>query len=165
MSNEAPSAPPAAVPPVEYETKEFSEGAFKGFKFVVPQYNNLDAAIEIYSADVILSLFNTQIASRIRTKVTNDLPETKNLKPNELSSLTASRLTATGGTGVLFTETQAKEWRPDVRDLTPKQLFKKASELFKEGKVAEGQAMLLKMQEMMAREAANIVAEASATAS
>lgn len=138
-------------PPLSFEVKEFSEGVFKGFKYTVPVFNELDAAVKAFGEDTILSLFNTQAAARIRTKVTNDLPDTKKLKESEVASVVASRLAATQG--MLYTEVQAKDWKPEVRELTPKQLFKKAQELFKAGDVIAGQAMLVKMSERMAFDA------------
>lgn len=115
-------------PPVEFELNEFQDGDWKGFKFVAPAYNSLDAAIETYGADKVLSLLNTQIDSRIRTKVKNGLKIYGNLKGSELVAKQTEL--ASKNSGILFTQDEAAAWRPEVRELSPNQLFKKAKEAF-----------------------------------
>jgi len=122
-------APATNGAPIEFEVNEFKEGDFKGFKFTVPVFNTLDAAITTYGAEKVLSLLNTQVDARIRTKVKNGLP--KELTGSALAAKTAELLQKHPG-GVLFTQTDAEAWRPEVRELSPNQLFKKAKEAFAE---------------------------------
>lgn len=128
--------------PIKFETNEFEEGDFKGFKFISPEYGNVSKAVETYGEAVVLSLLNAQITARIRTKVKNGLP--KNLKPQELAAKQQELLQKYPG-GVLFSTEDAEKWRPDVRELSPNQLFKKAKEAFAAGDLAEGQRLLLEM--------------------
>jgi hypothetical protein len=147
VATEEVNTPPTT--PVVFETSEFVDGDWKGFKFVSPTFNGVDginAAVEMYGADVVASLISNQTQARIRTKVKNGLP--KGLKPDEMRKERDSRIQAHPD-GVLFSQSQAAEWRPDVRELSPNQLFKKAKEAFAEGKIDEGQALLAKMAEVM----------------
>lgn len=122
------AATPQSVAPINFEVNEFEDGDWKGFKFVSPEFTSIDAAIQQYGADKVLSLFNAQVNSRIRTKVKNALP--KNLKGSELAQKQAELLSK--NSGVLFTEAEANTWRPEVRELSPNQLFKQAKEAFAE---------------------------------
>lgn len=146
MSDNVQPTADSPVPPVVYEVSEFSEGDAKGFKYTHPEYATAADAEAVYGKDVVANLVNVAIQGRIRTKVKNDLGLSK-MKPIEVQPFLQKKLTATGG--ILFTETDAKEWRPDVRELSPKQLFKQANALLKEGKVTEAMAAFAKMQRLM----------------
>lgn len=153
-TDEAQSGKPA----ISYEVNEFEEGDFKGFKFTVPEFNTMEAAVETYGADKVLSLLNTQINARIRTKVKNGLP--KNLKPVDLAAKHAELLAKHTG-GILFSEKEASEWRPEVRELSPNQLFKKAKDAYKKANettdpaeraklLAEGNALIIQAGQALA---------------
>jgi len=138
------------VVPIEFEVNEFKEGDFKGFKFTVPVFNTLDAAIETYGSEKVLSLLNTQVDARIRTKVKNGLP--KELTGSALAAKTAELLQKHAG-GILFTQADAEAWRPEVRELSPNQLFKKAKEAFAEANKEQNPearaALLMKGQNLL----------------
>lgn len=122
----------SSKPPLTFEVEEFEEGDFKGFKFNSPQYNGnegLTEAISTYGLNTVLSVFNAAITARIRTKVKNSLP--KNIKPNELLAKQKELVTKYPDS-VLFSEDDAKKWRPELRELTPNQLFKKSKAAFEE---------------------------------
>ena len=143
MSDETQSAEATSpAPAVTYEVNEFRDGDFKGFKFYTPEYHNVDKLREDFGDEAILALANQQLISRIRTKVKNELPE---VTPANRTATMATVMAANPG-GVLFTESRAKEWRPDVREMTVDQMARKAAKLFKEGKIQEGIAMLQKAQ-------------------
>jgi hypothetical protein len=124
--------------PVEFEVNEFKEGDFKGFKFTVPVFNTLDAVVGTYGQDKVLSLLNTQIDARIRTKVKNGLP--KELTGTALAAKQAELMQKHVG-GLLFTQDDAASWRPEVRELSPNQLFKKAKESFAEANKTQDPAL------------------------
>jgi len=144
-------------PPVEYEVSEFEEGDFKGFKFTHPTFNTLAAVAEVYGEEKALSLINVQVQARIRTKVKNGLP--KDIKPIDLPRTQQELLTKNPG-GILFTQEAAASWRPEVRELSPNQLFKRAKEAFAEASteadpekkmalMAKGQQFLVEMGKVM----------------
>lgn len=146
---ENPTAEVAGKAPVTFEVEEFRDGPFKGFKFTHPEYNSLGATVDAFGEATILALINSGVLARIRTKVKNSLP--KDLKPAEIASKQAELLTKYP-TGVLFSEEDAGKWRPEVRELTPNQLFKRAKEQFALGTpdgLAEGQRLLLEMAKSM----------------
>lgn len=148
--------------PVTFELNEFEEGDFKGFKYTTPVHNitgrsttlTVDeatkAAIETYGESTVLALLDGQILGRIRTKVKNGLP--KGLKPHELS-VEQQKLLTLHPDGVLFDATAASAWRPDVRELSPNQLFKKAKEAFndanKETDLTKKMALMQKGQQYL----------------
>jgi hypothetical protein len=146
----------AATGTVKTSIQEFTDGDFKGFKYTTPEYTT-EQAIATLGTDVVAALINAQLLARIRTKVKNDLP--KNLKPDQLPGILA-QLKTRYADGVLFSAQEALEWRPNVRDLTPNQLFKKAKELFEQANsepdtakktalINEAQSYLAKMAEAM----------------
>ncbi len=160
MSDTATAQPPSTngKPPVEYEVNEFEAGPIKGYKYTYPSFNDITAAVETYGAEKVLSLLNTQIIGRIRTKVVNAHP-TKDLKPAEIAKFQQDLLAKHPG-GLLFTQDEATAWRPEVRELSPNQLFKRAKEMFAEASsetdpakkmelMTKGQQFLVEMGKVM----------------
>jgi hypothetical protein len=156
---------PLSDKPLGFEVCEFEDGDYKGFKYNVPSHNitgrkspldvdeGMRTAIERYGEATVLSMFDAQVLSRIRTKVKNGLE--KNLKPAELVAEHTKLLTKHPD-GILFSEQDALNWKPEIRDLSPNQLFKKAKEAFNNAStepdpikraslLAEGQKLLLQM--------------------
>jgi hypothetical protein len=131
----------------QYITQEYKDGDWKGFKFAVKQFDSSAEAVEHIGEDNILALLNQQVASRIRAKVKNSLP--KGLTGGELESA-KQRLAEKHTDGVLFSNEDADNWRPDQRELTPTALFKLAKEAFKSGDHAKGAELLTQMQALMA---------------
>lgn len=142
---------------VSFETNEFEDGSWQGFKYTVPRHNitgrkitievdeGVKAAVERYGEAILLSMFDAQVLARIRTKVKNGLP--KNLKPAE-EAAKQQELLQKHPDAVLFSEEEAIAWRPDIRELSPNQLFKKAKEAFNEaGKESDP----IKKMEFMAK--------------
>lgn len=127
--------------PISFEVNEFEEGEYKGFKYTTPVHNitgrttsltvdeGTKTAIERYGEATLLALFDAQVLGRIRTKVKNGLR--KGLKPAELAAEHQSMMQKHPD-GILFSEQEALAWKPDVRELSPNQLFKKAKEYFNE---------------------------------
>lgn len=125
----------------------YKDGDWKGFKFVVKQFDSTSEAVESLGEDNILALVNQQVASRIRAKVKNGLP--KGLAGDDLANAQA-RLNDKHPDGVLFTAEDADGWRPDQRVETPTALFKQAKEAFKAGDMEKGSELLARMQELLA---------------
>ena len=159
-----------AVEPMTFDVVEFEDGDYKGFKYNVPSYNvsgsvvsaTIDAgtakAIETYGEGAVLALLNSSILGRIRTKVKNALP--KGLTGQALAAEQQKQLTLHPD-GVLYSAEDATKWRPDMRELSPNQLFKKAKECFnnaaKESDITkkmalmqQGQALLVEMGKALA---------------
>jgi len=128
--------------PVLYEVNEFIDGDFKGLKFQTPVFDTLDSLVNSYGEECILSLVNQQIQARIRTKVKNSLP--KNLKPDDTRQFMENTLSRHPD-GIVFSEQQASEWKPDARELTANKLFKMAKEAFAVGDVVKGTEFLKQM--------------------
>lgn len=153
--------PDETVPSVAFEISEFSEGDAKGFRYTHPVYANTSVAAEILGEEVVMNLLNTAIQGRIRTKVKNDLGLSK-IKAVEVRPYLDKKLATTGG--LLFAESDAKDWRPDVRELTPKQLFKRANELAKKGDIVGATALFQKMQKAMLEQADAVIDSAEPVA-
>lgn len=145
MSDQTPTIP--AEQPLTFAVEEFQDGAAKGFKYTVPNFNTIEKAVELYGESRVLGLLNGQILARIRTKVKNDLG-LSDMKPLEVGPFLQKKLAATNG--ILFTEADANEWRPDVRELSPGGMVKKITELLQSGKQADAVALAAKLQRVMA---------------
>lgn len=157
MSEQATVAEAEVKPPLSFEINEFVDGEYKGFKYTTPVHNvtgrkvtmevdeGIKTAIDRYGEGVVLNLFDSSVLGRIRTKVKNGLP--KSLKPAELAAKHQELLQKYPG-GVLFTEQEATTWKPDVRELSPNQLFKKAREAFSD---AAKETDMAKKMELMAK--------------
>jgi len=129
------------VEALTFETNEFVDGDYKGFKYTVPVHNitgrkttltvdeGVAKAIERYGEATVLLLMDSQILGRIRTKVKNGLP--KNQKPAELAAEHA-KLLQKHPDGMLFSAEEATNWKPEMRELSPNQLYKKAKEAFQQ---------------------------------
>ena len=130
----------------QYIEQEYKDGDWKGFKFTVKQFDTVAESVECVGEDNILALFNQQCANRIRAKVKNSLP--KGLSGEELTTA-QQRLLDKNPDGVLFSSTDADNWKPDQREVTPTALFKMAKEAFKAGDAAKGAELLTKMQELL----------------
>ena len=158
-----------ALPSPKFEVLSFEEGDAKGFKFNVPNYDKVTDYVAVYGEDVVASIVAAAIAARIRTKVKNDLG-LKDVKPHEVQAHIAKKLASTGG--ILFSETDAKNWRPDVREVSSKQMFKRAVEmlnkeypvLLAQGKTTEATAKMIEAQDLMKRASERAMREAEEAA-
>ena len=130
----------------KYIEAEYKDGDYAGFKFVHPEFESTAESVERYGEALILGLINQQVASRVRAKVKNGLP--KNLGADDLR-IHIERLRQQKPDGILFTQQDADNWRPDQRALTADRLFKMAKEAFKKGDMDTGSAYLEQMEEMM----------------
>lgn len=146
---------------IEFEVEQFTEGPLKEFKFNVPRFNSVKRATDIYGETVVLNMLHSVITARVRTKVKNDIGE---IAPAQLAAKRQELLTKTGNTGVLYTEDQAITWRPEIRELTPKQLMKQAQEAFSKGDIQRGTDLLRQMGELMKKIGEEQAAIAQATA-
>ncbi len=68
----------------QYIEQAYTDGDWKGFKFTVKQFDNVQEIIEGLGEDNVLALVNQQVSSRIRAKVKNGLP--KGLSGDELAN-------------------------------------------------------------------------------
>lgn len=138
--------------PISYIEGEFREGDFAGFKFNAIQFGSLEAAVGHYSPELVLAMVNTAIAGRIRSKVKNDLP--KNLKGEDLKQYQA-KLLSQHSNGVLFSQEQAFNYKPDQREIeSPTRLFKEANKALQEAKNREEAARAIAMLTKAAQAAA-----------
>lgn len=136
----------AQDPPVEYNEAAFEDGTYKGFKFTVPHFNDMTAAVQRFGQDTILGLLNTALANKIRTRVKNSLK--KGLKPAEQTAYNGELLREHPD-GVLFTQADAEKYNPEISRFSPNKLFKLAKEAFAAGDVDRGSKLLREMAEML----------------
>lgn len=164
-----PSASTNGLPSPKFEVLSFEEGDAKDFKFNVPVYETVDQYKAVYGESVISAIIAAAIAARIRTKVKNDLGLT-DIKVHERPAFMAKKLATTGG--LLFNETDARNWRPDVREVSSKQMFKNAVEmlnkeypiLLAQGKHTEAAAKMAQAQDLMKRASERAMREAEEAA-
>lgn len=97
-------------------TFEGEDSPAKGFKFVYPEFANTQEIIDFYGEEDTVKVFNAAIQGRIRTKAKNDLGFNglNQQKTNERRADLAARHTDF----IIFTEQDATNWRPDVREET-----------------------------------------------
>lgn len=108
---------------------EGEQSPAKGFKFVYPEFANLEDVVAMYGVDDTMKVVNSAIAARIRTKAKNDLGF-NGLKPNEINERKSTLSDKYMHTGfVVFNEEDATKWRPDVREVTPNQIMNQIKEL------------------------------------
>lgn len=115
------------MPTFKQATFEGEQSPAKGFKFVYPEFANLEDVVALYGVDDTMKVINSAIAARIRTKAKNDLGF-NGLKPNEINER-KSTLAAKYTDFVVFNEEDATKWRPDVREVTPNQVMNQIKEL------------------------------------
>jgi hypothetical protein len=115
------------MPTFKQATFEGEQSPAKGFKFVYPEFANLEDVVELYGVDDTMKVINSAIAARIRTKAKNDLGF-NGLKPNEINER-KSTLAAKYTDFVVFNEDDATKWRPDVREVTPNQIMNQIKEV------------------------------------
>jgi len=164
------TAAPAATngAPITFELNEISEGPLKNFKFYSPVYSDFDTMVTRLGKEAIMGVMASVGAARIRTKVKNDnVPEKFDTKNVAAGIQLQQTLLAKFKDGILYTQDEAASWRPDVRELSPNQMFKQARELMESkdpAKIQEGVALLLKMQKVMTEMAQGEAAAAAAQA-
>lgn len=171
----ATAANSEAKPDLAFEVCEITEGPLKNFKFNVPVWNDFDAMTTKYGKERMLGLGNSVAAARIRTKVKNDnIPEfaddakkiafdSKNVAHiNEMQK----KLLLAHPDAILFSVAQATDWSPDLREMSPNQLFKQAKELFETRlpeNIKKGLELIAKMQKIVQEDANSMLASAGAT--
>lgn len=149
-THSAPELSVAEKPTVELEKCVFTEGEWAGFKFYSPKFNDFNAMREHFGEQNILNMINTQVSARLRTKVKNGLP--KNLKGAELDAFRKARLT-NNPEGILLSESEALNWRPDIREESTNTIFKDIKECIKNGDLSKITSELFpKFLEAMQRE-------------
>lgn len=147
-------------PAIEYETTEFREGsACEGFKFVAPQFNKLDAAIEKLGEKAILSLLNNDITNRISMKAKNKagfgaLATIKSTgeRKTKKDELRATLLAAHPDL-LIFNQEEAQKWQPNTRELTFNQAIKRFKECLDKGEKVKAMEWFEEIKRLGAAEA------------
>ena len=116
--NEVPVETPKSI-----KFGEFTEGLYKGFKFVYPEFVSVEAAVEKYGEDVILRLVNTAVGNAVRTKVKNGLTKFSNEASADAIEYIA-KLKEKNPQGIIFGEDELANWKPFDRELSDARLTK-----------------------------------------
>jgi hypothetical protein len=131
---------------------EGDQSPAKGFKFMVPEFSTIAGYVEHYGEEDALKVVNSAIAMRIRTKVKNDLGFI-GLKPVEITERKTT-LAAKYPDFIVFNDTDAAKWRPEVREVTPNQIMQKIKDLSAdttlspEEKKAKMEALVLELSQV-----------------
>lgn len=144
--------------PLEVKEETFREGAWTGFKFFSPQFGTVTKAVEHFGESNVLSMLNSAISARLRTKVKNGLP--KNLKPNELTDYKQKKLQEAPD-GVLFNTDAALKWKPDQREESSNSIMAEIKKAMKESDFALVNTLFAKYFDAVQRETGGSVDIAS----
>ena len=117
------------------------------------KFDKVTARIEKLSYKLNPLVNPIDVAKKVIEGIYEGVPTTE---LDNLAAETAASLTTKHPDMVLFNESDATSWKPDIRELSPNQLYKKAKEAFSEaGKetdpqkkavlLAQGQAFLIQM--------------------
>lgn len=127
------------------------EGEAKGLKFAYPQASSLQAAMEKYTEEVILNVFNQALKSKIATKVkTGKLPRnvTGQVYEQQIAALQAADTT---GNSLIFTAEEALEYKPGEREPGIKAQFDDLLENLKNGTELTPEQIVAKLMGMAAK--------------
>ena len=129
-----------------YVEKTFNQGVEAGLKYAVPQATTVQAAVDRYGADLLLTLINQGLTVRIGQKVKSQkIPkgDTEEAVAKNLQALLASN-----PDGLIFSVDEAKAYRPGVRGPGFTATLDEALAKIAKGELSETEAMkiLLSLQ-------------------
>ena len=149
---------------VNFQLREFREGNAKGFKFTVPVFTTLEAAVAKYGAKDVLDIFNEALSGRLRNKIKNGMFNFPGEKPEVMRKAIQDYITKNPD-GVIFSVADAENWQPGVREDSIKGLQEKAIKAMAEGNQTLALEMLRKaMEKKREKESMQLPAAAAAAA-
>jgi len=131
------TAPVSTLPPITYSVVPFRKGgAAEQFSFTTKEYNSIDAAVADLGAQLLLDVLNAEVAARIGMKARSstgfgDLGDSTSPSYTNKKNELVAKLTASFPSKVIFTEADAKAWKPGERELTINGIQKKVTEAYK----------------------------------
>lgn len=117
---------------VNFVLRDFRDGNAKGFKFVVPQYTSIEAAVGKYTDKTVLDILNEALSNRVRNKIKNGM---FNFPPNspQVTRDALQRYINEHPDGIVFGINEADNWQPGVREDSFKGLQQKAVDALASG--------------------------------
>jgi hypothetical protein len=126
------------------EVRTFEKGPEAGLKFAIPQAKTVEAAYNRYGADLLLTLVNQGLSTRVGAKVRNTkIPKNLTLEAQVQALAT---LVASNPDGLIFSTEEAEAYRPGDRGPGFNTVLNDALEDIKAGNLTAEQAQATLLQ-------------------